>query len=276
MIPSELKSLLTQAGIYLSKKRGQNYLIDDKLLNKWVSRAVLNPADEVLEIGTGMGALTEVLLKQGCRVVSYEIDRKVFECVSKRLSGFKELKLLHEDFLKADFLKEFSGDFRVFANIPYHITGPILIRLWEVSGRVRDGFLLLQKEVALRLASASSREGGFLSILLHTEFEVSLMGGVPPTVFFPVPKVESMYLRLVARPQTWEKNEKKAYFDFVKFCFAERRKQLLPRLRSRFPEKPVYALAHEMGFKETLRAEELDSLKFLDFFRALLKGGVRE
>ena len=276
MTPSELKSLLAQAGIYLSRQRGQNYLVEDQLLNKWVSKAFISPADEILEIGTGMGALTEVLLKQGCRVVSYEIDRKVFECVSKRLSGDEKLKLLHEDFLKADFLKEFRGGFRVFANIPYHITGPILIRLWEAADRMRDAFLLLQKEVALRLASVSSREGGFLSILLHTEFEVSLMGGVPPTVFFPVPKVESMYLKLVSRPQTWETNEKKAYFDFVKFSFAERRKQLLPRLRSRFPEKPVYAVAHEMGFKETLRAEELDSLKFLDFFRALLKGGVCE
>lgn len=276
MTPSELKSILAQAGIYLSRQRGQNYLVDDQLLNKWVSKANLRPVDEVLEIGTGMGALTEVLLKEGCRVVSYEIDRKVFECVSKRLSGYEKLKLLHEDFLKVDFLKEFNGNFRVFANIPYHITGPILVRLWEVSERFSDAFLLLQKEVAERLASTSSREGGFLSILLHTEFEVSLMGGVPPTVFFPVPKVESMYLKLVGRPEIWAKNEKKSYFDFVKFCFSERRKQLLPRLRSRYSEKRVYAVAKEMGHKETLRAEEMNSRQFLDFFRAIFKGEAHE
>lgn len=275
MTPSELKALLSQAGIYLSRQRGQNYLVDDQLLNKWVSKARLAPEEEVLEIGTGMGALTEVLLKQGCRVVSYEIDRKVFECVSRRLSVHENLKLLHEDFLKADFLKEFQGNFRVFANIPYHITGPILIRLWEASSRFQDAFLLLQKEVALRLAT-TSREGGFLSILLHTEFEVSLMGSVPPTVFFPVPKVDSMYLKLVARPKTWAEKEKKLYFDFVKFCFAERRKQLLPRLRSLYPERPVYGVAREMGFKETLRAEELDSSQFLDFFRRLFKGNTHE
>lgn len=276
MTPSELKSLLAQAGIYLSRQRGQNYLVDDQLLNKWVSKAALTPRDEVLEIGTGMGALTEVLLKQGCRVVSYEIDRKVFECVSERLSDYENLKLLHEDFLKADFLKEFKGDFRVFANIPYNITGPILVRLWETADRFRDAFLLLQKEVALRLASTSSREGGFLSILLHTEFEVALMGGVPPTVFFPVPKVDSMYLKLVSRPQAWAKNEKKPYFDFVKFCFGERRKQLLPRLRLHYPERQVYAVAKALGFKETLRAEELNSRQFLDFFRALFKGDAHE
>ena len=275
MTPSELKALLSQAGIYLSRQRGQNYLVDDQLLNKWVSKARLAPEEAVLEIGTGMGALTEALLKQGCRVISYEIDRKVFECASRRLSGHENLKLLHEDFLKADFLKEFQGNFRVFANIPYHITGPILIRLWEVSSRFQDAFLLLQKEVALRLA-ATSREGGFLSILLHTEFEVSLMGSVPPTVFFPVPKVDSMYLKLVARPKAWAEKEKKLYFDFVKFCFAERRKQLLPRLRSLYPERPVYGVAREMGFKETLRAEELDSSQFLDFFRRLFKGNTHE
>ena len=275
MTPSELKSLLSGAGIYLSRQRGQNYLVDDQLLNKWVSKASLSPEDEVLEIGTGMGALTEVLLKQGCRVVSYEIDRKVFECVSRRLSGAERLRLLHEDFLKADFLSEFKGTFRVFANIPYNITGPILVRLWEASDRFRDAFLLLQKEVALRLASVSSREGGFLSILLHTDFEVSLMGSVPP-VFFPVPKVESMYLRLVSKPEPFAENEKNKYFDFIKFCFAERRKQLLPRLKAKFPEKTVYEAAKILGYRETLRAEELSSRDFLVFFRTLFKGGRDE
>ena len=162
MTKTELLRILQEEGIHLTKKRGQNYLTDQNQVSSMLARAKVQADDLCLEIGAGLGALTEALLEKGATVLSYESDRKVFEAVSRRLGKNPRLTLLHEDFLKSQWTDTLTGPVRVIANVPYNISSSILIELWMKKHVLQDACLLLQKEVVDRLmAREPGREIGF-------------------------------------------------------------------------------------------------------------------
>lgn len=265
---SELKGILKTEGLHLSRKRGQNFLTDSNIMSSLIKTAKITQTDSILEIGTGLGALTELLLATHAKIVSFEIDRGVYEAVSQRLGNRENLKLIHEDFLKSDFQNYFDKPFRVFANIPYHIATQILIRLWFAKERLLDIYVLVQKEVGLRLtAKNAGKETGFLSVLLQLEFELKILKQVPRGAFFPVPEVDSVYLSLTPRPSNLMKEDREPFFQFIKKGFSEKRKQLLPRLRKEFPGAD--SIFSEMNLDPFIRPEKIEPQRWLELFQRL-------
>ncbi len=270
MTKTELLRILQEEGIHLTKQRGQNYLTDQNLVKSMLSKVNVQPSDHCLEIGTGLGALTGALLSRGAKVISYETDRKVFEAVSRRLGTHPHLTLHHEDFLKSQWTQRLIAPVRVIANVPYNISSSILIELWMKKHVLQDACLLLQREVVERLmAREPGREIGFLSILLQLEFSLTLLKTVPRTAFFPEPKVDSAYLHLDPKPSALLEGQRPDFFQFVKTGFAERRKQLLPRLAKVYSGAPK-AFA-SLGLSPNLRAETLTPETWFALFRNITR-----
>ncbi len=268
MTKTELLRILQEEGIHLSKQRGQNYLTDQNMLKSMIRKVNVQSSDHCLEIGTGFGVLTEALLATGAKVISYETDRKVFEVVSRRLGTHPNLILHHEDFLKSQWTQTLSAPVRVIANLPYNISSSILIELWMKKRFIQDFSLLLQKEVGERLtAREPGREIGFLSILLQMEFSLKLLKTVPRSAFFPEPKVDSVYLHGISKPSTLTENEAPAFLQFLKTGFAERRKQLLPRLAKIYPDASNAFVF--LNLSPHLRAETLSPSVWLALFRKI-------
>ncbi|MBN2145108.1 MAG: ribosomal RNA small subunit methyltransferase A [Candidatus Aureabacteria bacterium] len=267
MILSELKILLRNQGIHLSRNRGQNFLIDENLVGYLMKHTCIRSSDCILEIGTGLGVLTEALLRAGARVVSYEIDRKIFLAASTRLCHHPNLTLLHEDFLKADFLKYFTRPPRVISNIPYHIASQILIRLWTVKEKISDMVLLVQKELAERLLSSDHSNVGMLSVMLQLDYTMRIMKKVPGSCFFPSPVVDSVYLEFIPKPSEIKENERPLFFRFVKSGFSQKRKQLLPRLLKEY--KTAAFVFNALGLRKEIRAESLDPDIWYQLFKRL-------
>jgi 16S rRNA (adenine1518-N6/adenine1519-N6)-dimethyltransferase len=267
MTKTELLRILDEENIHLRKKHGQNYLIDQNVLKSMLSKIQIQASDHCVEIGTGLGVLTEKLLATGAQVTSYETDRKVFEVVSRRLGIDPKLILHHEDFLKASWA-QFQKPIRVIANPPYNISSSILVLLWMKKRVLQDFCLLLQKEVVERLVSKNpGKEMGFLSILLQMEFSLKLLKTVSRKAFFPEPKVDSAYLQGISNPSSLMEEESPAFFQFVKTGFAERRKQLLPRLAKIYPDAQNAFTV--LGLSPHLRAESLPHAMWLILFRKI-------
>jgi 16S rRNA (adenine1518-N6/adenine1519-N6)-dimethyltransferase len=267
MTKTELLRILQEENIHLRKQQGQNYLIDQNVLKSMLSKIKIQASDHCVEIGTGLGVLTEKLLAAGAQVTSYETDRKVFEVVSCRLGKNPKLILHHEDFLKS-LWDTFQKPIRVIANPPYHISSAILIELWMKKRVIQDFCLLLQKEVVERLVSKRpGKEIGFLSILLQMEFSLKLLKTVSRKAFFPEPKVESAYLYGIPKPSSLTEEEAPAFFQFVKTGFAERRKQLLPRLAKIYPNTRNVFIS--LGLSPHLRAESLPHALWITLFRTV-------
>jgi 16S rRNA (adenine1518-N6/adenine1519-N6)-dimethyltransferase len=267
MTLTELKKILKEEGIYLTRKMGQNFLIDENLLQVLVNKAKVQSTDFILEIGTGLGALTQVLLQTGAVVVSYEYDNKIFQTALKRFSQYPNLVLLHENFLKADFLKHFTVPPRVIANIPYNIASQILIRLWSEKEKIADLILLVQKEMAERFLSLNNSNVSFLSVLFQLDYKMTILRKVPHTAFFPSPEVDSVYLEMVPKPLNLNPQERRIFFQFVKEGFSQKRKQLLPRLARQYEKAP--AVFESLGLPKESRPESLAPEDWFALFKQL-------
>ena len=262
---TRLKEVLKEEGIYLSKQRGQNFLIDTNIIISLLKKIHLKENDSVLEIGTGLGSLTKHLLNTGAMVVSYEKDKKVFHAALKYLKNYSNLSLIHQDFLKADFLNCFSDKFRVIANVPYNITSQILIKLWLQQENIIDIYLLVQKEVGMRFTSnKKGKENSFLSVLLNLDFEIKILKTVNPKSFFPTPSVESVYIRFTPKKSKLKTADKLKFFEFLKQGFSQKRKKLLPKLKKIYPEiEPRFI---KLNISIDTRAESLSGDNWLDLF----------
>jgi len=265
----ELIALCSEHGIYLTKKRGQNFLVDSNIIESVLKKSSLVRGDNVLEIGTGLGALTELLLSRDCQVVSYEIDKKIYAVVNERLKHHSKLKLLHADFLKSDFQGQFKKPFRVVANIPYKIASQILMNLWFAKENIQDIMVLVQKEYGDRLlAPAGSRQTGLLSVCMQTDFNLRVVRKVSRKVFFPEPNVDSVFLSLVPRLPGLKAKHRIPFHTLLKTSFHERRKKLLPKLKARYPG--AVEAFQTLQLQDNLRAEEIDLATWMDIFYALI------
>lgn len=242
--PSRTKEILEKYGFSFKKSLGQNFLIDPNILRKVVEHASLTKETGVIEIGPGIGALTEYLARNSAKVVAYEIDRRLFPILEDTLSAYDNVHLIHEDILKADMhamiRKEFSGlnDLMVVANLPYYVTTPIIFKLLEEKLPIRGIVVMLQKEVADRIsARPGTKDYGSLSIMIQYYTWAKTAMIVPKSVFMPQPNVDSavVELRLREKPAVAVANEP-FFFHVVKMCFAQRRKTVLNNLINGFPD----------------------------------------
>lgn len=271
--PSELKALLERYGFSFSKSLGQNFLIDDNVLNKIVSATELGDNDCVLEIGPGAGTLTRRLAQSGAKCVAVEIDKALVPILTETMGEFENFKLINSDILKVDLKKlveeEFENKpFHVIANLPYYITTPIVMALLENHLPVVSMTLMVQKEVAERMcASCGGKDYGALSVAVQYYAEPNVICKAEPHCFIPQPKVASsvVHLKVGEKPTVSVDNEK-IFFALVKSAFGQRRKTLVNAL-SKSPylsvekEKVISAL-EKVGLSADIRGEKLSIEQF--------------
>ena len=256
----------------IKKKFGQNFLMDKKILEKIVSSAEIDKETGVIEIGPGLGSLTELLCINSKHVLAYEIDSDLIPILDENLKDYKNKTILNKDILEADVnkdIKEYLADCKriyVVANLPYYITTPILLNMLQ-KVKIDKYVVMMQLEVADRLCGkVSTKEYNSLSITIQYQASVKKLFKVPRTVFKPAPNVDSAVIEIKAYDKIEHKpRNPEFFFDVVRNAFAQRRKTLINNLMNRFgPEKEKFVkILNEMNLKETVRSEELSVDEFV-------------
>ena len=280
--PTELKALLGRHGFSFSKSLGQNFLIDEGVLNKIATAEELGEGDCVLEIGPGAGTLTRRLAQTGAKCVAVEIDKALLPILAETTAEFENFKLISGDILKVDLKKlaeeEFENKpFHVIANLPYYITTPIVMKLLEERLPVLSMTLMVQKEVADRMcATCGGKEYGALSVAVGYYSTASVICKAEPHCFIPQPKVASsvVHLKVGEEPTVKVENEKQ-FFALVKSAFGQRRKTLVNAL-SKSPylaidKEKVIAALEQIGLSADIRGEKLSIEKFAELSNILSK-----
>ncbi|MBO5744103.1 MAG: 16S rRNA (adenine(1518)-N(6)/adenine(1519)-N(6))-dimethyltransferase RsmA [Clostridia bacterium] len=235
--PKVIKEILEESGFKFSKSLGQNFLIDESVLDKMIAGSGIDENTNVIEIGPGFGTLTQRLCMNAKKVVAIEIDSTAVPILEKNLEEFNNLKIINDDVLKCDLEKiiaeEFGGEnIKIVANLPYYITTPIIMHILESRVKTDSLCIMIQKEVAQRIAAKpSTKDYGALTVAVNYYSTPRLICNVPPSSFIPMPKVSSSVISLDIRkePPVTLKNEK-GYFKVVKAAFGQRRKTLLNAL----------------------------------------------
>ncbi|MFD3448301.1 16S rRNA (adenine(1518)-N(6)/adenine(1519)-N(6))-dimethyltransferase RsmA [Microbacteriaceae bacterium 4G12] len=244
--PNRTKSIVEKYGFSFKKSLGQNFLIDTNILNRIVDFAEVGPETGAIEIGPGIGALTEQVAKRANKVVAFEIDQRLLPILAETLAPYEHVKVIHQDVLKANVAQVIQEEFQegqdlmVVANLPYYVTTPILFKLLEDRLPIRGIVVMLQKEVADRLAAApGTKDYGSLSIAMQYYTEAETVMIVPRTVFVPQPNVDSAVIRLIKRtkPAVVVKDED-FFFEVVRASFAQRRKTLINNLANNLASFP--------------------------------------
>ncbi|SES40685.1 16S rRNA (adenine(1518)-N(6)/adenine(1519)-N(6))-dimethyltransferase RsmA [Salipaludibacillus aurantiacus] len=272
--PKRTKEILEKYGFSFKKSLGQNFLIDPNILNNIVKAADLTGESGVIEIGPGIGALTEQSAKTAERVLAFEIDQRLIPILKETLAPYPHVKIVNEDVLKADLHKEIGQffskgqDVAVVANLPYYVTTPILMKLLEEKLPVRVIVVMLQKEVAERIAAEpGSKSYGSLSIAAQYYAEAETVFTVPKTVFVPQPNVDSAILRLTRRTKPpVDVSDETFFFKLVQAAFVQRRKTLLNNLSKFFKDEldkhTVQSALESLDIDPKRRAESLSIKEF--------------
>lgn len=252
----------------MGKKLGQHFLRNPEILQRIIKASEITFHDRVVEIGAGMGDLTEFLIQHAKEVIAIEIDPALFKILNERFAQRENLKLINQNALK--FHYEEIGNFKVVANIPYYITKPIIFRLIEAQNLV-SMTLTIQKEVAQRIvAKPGSKEYSALSIIVQYWTVPEIKFYIPPKFFSPPPEVESAVIKLDRRLHPAVKvADEKMFFKIVKSAFGQRRKMIANSLKSVIDEPKEFLT--KIGINPMKRAEELSIEDFAYITNELCK-----
>ncbi|MDQ0361010.1 16S rRNA (adenine(1518)-N(6)/adenine(1519)-N(6))-dimethyltransferase RsmA [Breznakia pachnodae] len=227
--PSNTKEILETYDLYAKKNYGQNFLVESQIVEKIARNAVPNDDTVVIEVGPGIGALTQFLAKYAKKVVAFEIDERLIPVLADTLQDEDNVEVIQEDFLNVD-LKEFVGKYGevvVAANLPYYITTPILFKIFESNADIKQITVMMQKEVADRFgAEVNTKDYNALSIITQYNYEVKTIMKISKHVFNPKPNVDSAVVQFTYCPSNLVKDEQ-GFFQMVKACFKQRRKTIL-------------------------------------------------
>ena len=225
--PEVVHYICKRFDIKMSKKLGQNFLIKRGIVDEIVHAAELTPGEPVLEVGPGIGTLTQGLAKSGADVTAIELDRRLLEVLDTTLASYDNVRIVHGDVLKLDVPTIMNHKpFKVVANLPYYITTPIIMSLLESKLPIERLVVMVQKEVALRMvAKPGTKDYGALSVAVQYYTEPDIVLDVPPKSFLPAPAVTSSVIRCVLRDKPpVDVIDEKLFFRVVKAGFAQRRK----------------------------------------------------
>ncbi len=274
--PTWLLRLLRRYHIYTRRSLGQNFLIDQAVLDRIVSAARLNPDDLVVEIGAGTGELTERLAQETRRVLAVEIDPKLVNLLEDRFANRANVEVVHQDAVGMDTADLTGGEtYRVVGNLPYSVAAPILRTLLESSHPPTQVLAMVQREVALRLAAPPGRLN-LLGISVQVYAEPELCFDVPATAFFPVPEVSSAVMRLEVRASPLVLDRRDEFFRIVSAGFAHPRKQIhnsIPRVLWSPPEV-IHNSLIEAKIDPKLRAQNLTIDDWVRLRDRLLANGI--
>jgi 16S rRNA (adenine1518-N6/adenine1519-N6)-dimethyltransferase len=269
---SEMRQVLATENLTLTKSLGQNFLHDGNQLARIVSAAALAGADSVVEIGPGLGPLTERLVAEAGHVLAIEKDRRLFVWLERHFRPCRNLELVHADAL--DLIQQTRPDWqdrKLVANLPYAVASAIVVELAQ--SRVGPGRLVItvQREVAQRIvAGPGSAEYGLLSLLVQLAYEPHGSFRIPATCFFPTPDVDSACLTLVRRPRPLlELAQTVTFRRVIKRAFSQRRKMMAKLLRSDWPATALAAAYAQAQLAESVRAEQVSLAQFIELTRGL-------
>jgi len=261
------KDIVKKYGFRFSKGLGQNFLIDDSVLDDIIQASEITSEDFVIEIGPGIGTLTKLLLNKARRVCTIELDSDLIPILKEELKEYENLEIIKGDALKVDF-NEIIGDeksVKIVANLPYYVTTPIISKLLNGNYNINSIIIMIQKEVAERIAAKpSTKEYGALTLLVQYYSSVEIVRKVSPKAFIPQPKVESMVIKLnkFDAPRVTIK-DKELFFKIVRESFNMRRKTLSNSLKNINLEKDKLQKAFEnAGIDPKRRGETLSIEEF--------------
>ena len=284
---SVTKAVLERHGFTFKKSFGQNFLTDTNILQKIVDTAEINDRVNVIEIGPGIGALTEFLAERAAEVMAFEIDHRLVPILADTLRNFDNVTVVNEDILKVDLAQHIQNfknpdlPIKVVANLPYYITTPILMHLIESGIPFSEFVVMMQKEVADRIsAQPNTKAYGSLSIAVQYYMTAKVAFIVPRTVFVPAPNVDSAILKMVRRPEPAVAVEDESFFFKIsKASFTHRRKTLWNNLTGYFgkteevKDKLTKAL-DQAGLSPSVRGEALSLAEFASLADALKGQGL--
>jgi len=272
MTLSQMKQILAEGGIQLTKSLGQNFLHDNNQLRRIVTLAELTPEDRVLEVGPGLGPLTELLLAQAGEVLGIEKDRRLVEVLKQRLGGSRNLSLVQDDAL--DYLRREKQDWsewKLVSNLPYSVASPILVELAHRNQRPERMVATLQAEVVARLlAEVGGKDYGILTLLIQLHYQPGEWFKIPSSCFFPEPEVDSACIKLVRRTETLlMADEIPRFVRIVKLGFSQRRKMMLKLLKTQWPVNVLQNAFAQTGLSPQVRAEQVSLEQFVRLTRLM-------
>ncbi len=261
------KQIIKKYEFSFKKNFGQNFLVDERVLDKIVSAADINENDLVIEVGPGIGTLTQAMAKKAGKVISVEIDKTLVPILGELLEDYNNIEIINEDILKVDIneiIENHKGmNVKMAANLPYNITTPIIMGILEKHIPMDSLTVMIQKEVAYRMnAKPSTKDYGSLSLVTQYYCEPYLVANVPQNCFMPRPNVDSAVIKLsiLKEPRIKVKNEK-FMFDFIKAGFSQRRKTLVNCIFNSglvtLNKEELGKVLNELGYDERVRGESL-------------------
>jgi 16S rRNA (adenine1518-N6/adenine1519-N6)-dimethyltransferase len=264
-----VRRLLDAHGLAPRKSSGQNFVVDPNTVRRIVAAAGIVPDDVVVEIGPGLGSLTLGLAEVARRVVAVEIDAGLVRALTETVGGLGNVEVVHADALALDLGEVVGEPARLVANLPYNVATPLVMGALE-DDRVRDLFVMVQREVGERWCARPGdplHAGVSVKIALVADAEIVLR--IPRSVFLPVPRVDSVMVRLTRRADAPDADRRASLFELVDLAFAHRRKTLRNNLRAGIPEPVVVAAAAEAGIDLGARAETLGAVEVAELHTAL-------
>lgn len=267
------KKILEKNNLQAKKKFGQNFLIDNNIIEKIISESKLDKTCGVIEIGPGIGSLTEKLCEKAKKVLCYEIDNDMINILNENLK-YDNYKIINEDFLKVDLNKDLNyfsdcDCVKVISNLPYYITTPIIFKLLEENNRVEDFYFMVQKEVGDRICGKkNTKDYNSLSVLIDFQANAHICFLVSRNSFYPAPNVDSAIINIKKEEKGYNVLDRNKFLKFVQNIFALRRKTFVNNMNSQygFKKEEVIKILESLGYKATLRSEELDTKEIVDLF----------
>ena len=258
------------------QRMGQHFLGDPAWRKRIYETLPRNPGEVWVEIGAGHGEMTQLLAGDGRRVIAIEADKRLAEGLRRKVDGHADdwpgIEVVHGDVLALDLAALAGSKFRVYGNLPYYITSPILHRLFGVAEQILSIHILIQFEVAARIVARSGRRAyGYLSAICQFYAKPEIVLRIPPGAFRPPPRVTSALVRLdlPGERQSLRIHDEKLFLGFIQKCFGQKRKTLRNNLRSIAPDKSVFKALAACGLRPDARAEQLSLAQFAALFARL-------
>lgn len=280
--PTRTRALLDKYQFDFKKSLGQNFLIDVNIIHKIIEASNIDETTGVIEVGPGMGSLTEQLAKHAKKVVAFEIDQRLIPVLDDTLSDYDNVTVINEDILKANVVEAVQTHFSdcdkimVVANLPYYITTPILLNLMSQSLPIDGYVVMMQKEVGERLnAAVGTKAYGSLSIVAQYYTETSKVLTVPKTVFMPPPNVDSIVVKLMKRTEPIVSvDDEDRFFKMTKAALSQRRKTIVNNYQSLFFDgkklkDKIKTWLDESGIDPRRRGETLSIKEFANLYTNL-------
>lgn len=275
----EINNTLRKNDFFVKKRFGQNFLKDQNILQKIANAGDITKDTLVIEVGPGLGGLTEILLQQASHVIAYEIDTELIPILEENLVEYKNLTIINKDILKVnvdediDSMKQTFDKIVVIANLPYYITTPILMKFIEESSKISKMVVMMQYEVAKRITSKpSTKDYNSLSIAIQYKTKAEIAFKVPRTVFIPEPNVDSAVVTLdtIASIER-EPLDIDTFYKLIRASFTQRRKTFLNNLRQNYnlDKNQIETMLNSLDIKVNERAENLsinDFIEISDYF----------